>query len=268
MSATLYVNKPGGVIVHLQGGGSKRLGYGEPVPENVAEYVDPSTFADGQRRVASFEQQQAAEAQRRAALAENGQVNSSSSPVPSNYSDLDEDTAARLMSNLSRYPEAQAKLLQHEMVFGGGRQKVVDAASDYAKLSAGLQLQAADESGFALPEELPTTGGRAPAPFPDPTRGGMTGDAEAIAARANEAGLQNLGLSQEQLDDAKRDLVPPPSGKTSEPGPDPQDIDAADLKGAALESEIQRLNVEGASSMSADDKRAAVAEARAKAEQP
>lgn len=168
MADQLYVNKPGGVIVHFKDGTSHNLSYGDPVPaDEVADYVDVKTFADGQKRKPDAVELQVMESHRRAALAENGQVNSSSSPVPSNYSDLDEDGAAQLVANLEPYPDLQAAVIKHELAFGGNRQKVIDAASDYAKETAGLLIDGEpdtvkDPTGAALLDEPPVI------PHPDP----------------------------------------------------------------------------------------------------
>src|SRR4051812_23059555 len=109
MANQLYVNVPGSVIVHLKDGTSKHLHYGDRWPENVADYVDPKQFADTTpRRPETMNEELARDAHRRAAQAENGQVNSSSSPVPGNYAELDEDAAAQLVANLVAYPGSQA----------------------------------------------------------------------------------------------------------------------------------------------------------------
>lgn len=187
--ATQYVNAPGGVIVHLNDGTSKSLEYGDEVPENLADYVDASAWSDGTKRKPDIIEQQNAEASRRAALAENGQVNSSSSPVPSNYSELDEDAAAQLVANLARYPEQQAAVIQHEQLFGGNRQKVLDAAGDYAK-------QASDSIKSDLPDTQTGNQGEklleqdSVVPLPD-AEGGIGRNEEALAERVQTAALEN-----------------------------------------------------------------------------
>jgi hypothetical protein len=143
MANTLYVNKPGGVIVHYTDGQSHPLDYGDVVPvDKLADYVDPSAFADERPRTTPLEVQLEAEAHRRAALTENGQINSASSPVPGNYSELDEDGAAQLVANLARFPNAQQEVVIHEILFGGSRQKVLDSATDAALIGAQTQLSA------------------------------------------------------------------------------------------------------------------------------
>lgn len=207
MAEQLYVNKPGGVIVHYKDGTSHNLTYGDPVDQSlVADYVDVRTFADNQKRKPDADELAVADAHRRAALAENGQVNSSSSPVPSNYSDLDEDAASQLVSNLASYPEAQAAVVKHELAFGGGRQKVIDAAGEYAKTAAGL-LQEADpdttkgNQGASLLEEPSAI----PAPDPALLPNGLSEEddqarAQAVRGRAKSAGDDISALSGEELD--------------------------------------------------------------------
>lgn len=177
--ATQYVNKPGSVIVNLKDGTSKHLLYGAEVPvDQLVDGTDVSSFADGTRRLdAVLPDQLEAEAHRRAAFAEDGQVNSSSSAVPGNYRELDEDGAAILVGNLQPYPEAQAQVVLHEMLYEGGRQKVLDAASDYAKMSAKAQIEAVApelKSPAVLPDEPVPSG------YGDPA----TTDPSVVVARA------------------------------------------------------------------------------------
>lgn len=193
MADKLYVNKPGGVIVHMKDGTSKSLTYGDPIPdgdepsEQVADYVNIKTFADKTKRKPDAEEIQIQEAHRRAALSENGQVNSSSSPVPGNYSELDEDAASQLVSNLAAYPEQQASVVQHELL-NENRQKVIDAAGDYAKAAAGVRNDALSENtldnqGEALLEQPPVVA--PPDPYTRPE--GLTPEQEKEAVAALEA---------------------------------------------------------------------------------
>lgn len=179
--ATLYVNKPGGVIAKLKDGTAESFKYGDPVSaDQFADHVDVKSFADGRQRVAVDSQE--LDAHRRAALTENGQVNSSSSPVPGNYAELDEDGAAQLMSNLARFPEMQAAILKHEILFGGNRQKVMDAAGDSAKIAVGMQLAAIPETAKTMGD---VTGQPVAAPG-DPDVGGFNRDDATAAKRAQE----------------------------------------------------------------------------------
>lgn len=201
MANQLYVNKPGGVVVHFKDGTSHNLQYGDPVPaDEVADYVDISTFADGQKRKPDASELQVMESHRRAALAENGQVNSSSSPVPSNYSDLDEDGATQLVANLEPYPDLQAAVIKHEVAFGGNRQKVIDAATDYARDTAGLLIKqepdtVKDPTGAALLDEPPVI------PHPDPYLVQQRLQAGQTAAGATETDAIDA-LSGKELDQA------------------------------------------------------------------
>jgi hypothetical protein len=185
--ATQYVNKPGGVVVHLEDGSAQTVGYGDPVPDNLASYVDPSGFSDSQKRKPDITEQQNLEASQRAAL-EGEQVNSSSSPVPGNYSDLDEDSAAQLVQNLASRPEQQVAILRHEQLFGGNRQKVIDAAGDYAREVVGAVIEAESEN---VTERKDYTGDPV-VPLPDPDVGGIGRDDEANAEAAQEAASANL----------------------------------------------------------------------------
>lgn len=140
---TLYQNRPGGTIAKIKDGTTHHFKYGETVdPSKLDESVDYSSWTDTKQRVsqADIQLEQAREAARSAASTVTDNVNSSASPVPGNYGDLDEDGAAVLVGNLARFPEQQAALVQHEILFGGNRQKVVDAAGEYAILSANSRI--------------------------------------------------------------------------------------------------------------------------------
>jgi hypothetical protein len=232
-SDTLYVNKPGGVIVQTKAGGSVPLAYGAVVPvDQLKDHVDPSTFSDSKPRLAAADL--VADAHRRAALAENGQVNSSSSPVPGNYNDLDEDTAARLVQNLAAYPEGQLAILKHEVAFKGGRQKVIDAAGEFARQHV-LSFQA-PEMGTVEGPLVTGTG--------DPTRGGVPADREALAQQIQ----------------ARAARVPAPTSAESDGELKGQALDdAVDAHNAALpEDSDQRI----LKSASAQEKRDALAAAQ------
>lgn len=237
MTQTLYVNKPGGVIVQLKDGTSKHLTYGDPIPDNLADHQDASKVADTQKRKPDADEQAVADAHRRAALAENGQVNSSSSPVPSNYSDLEEDAAVQLVANLASYPEAQAVVLRHEIAFGGNRQKVLDAAGEYARKAAGLLHESTPETqlgnqGEALLEQPSVI------PLPDPLL---------LDGKAPE-------------DDSKRAATLDGSGKDEIDSLQGDDLDAA-VAEAGIDASKGGSKSDGG--LTADEKRAALREARA-----
>jgi hypothetical protein len=154
-----YVNKPGGVIVHMKDGSSEGLSYGDPIPDGIADYVDVSSFSDDVPRRIDADEQQVRDAKQRAALADSGQPNSSSSPVPSNYPDLDEDTVVQIVRNLEGYPGSQAAILLHEKLYGEGRQRIFDAASDAGRVQAALelaQLAPATEAAAEEPKDAPS----------------------------------------------------------------------------------------------------------------
>ena len=193
-----YVNKPGGVIAHLDDGRSVALAYGEAVPDNLASYVDAGEFSDSKQRLASDPAiEQVRESHARTALAEGGQVNSGSSPVPANYNELDEDTKVRLVADLARYPELQAKILIHESLFGGDSERVFDAAGEGAQISSKLQL-AAEVNGLAdFSDKLE----KSPGGLGDPNiNAGDDATTERIAQRAA------------QIMRSAQDGTPPPTG--------------------------------------------------------
>lgn len=197
--ATMYVNKPGGIIATLKDGTADSFQYGDRVSQDMfADHIDISTFSDGRQRVAVESQE--LEAHRRAALTENGQINSSSSPVPGNYSELDEDGAAQLMSNLARFPEMQVAILKHEVLFGGNRQKVLDAAGDSAKVGLSMQLGALPDSA----KEMGDVSGPSIASLGDPDQGGINRDDASAAARIQEQHAAQLTPppSSDQDDDS------------------------------------------------------------------
>ena len=149
---TLYENRPGGTIVHFEGGGGEHVPYGTAytgkyAPEKLSSTVRSGleSHADSTPRHSQEDAQLALarDAHRRAAVeGENGQVNSSQSPVPGNYNELDEDGAALLVMNLARYPEQQASVVMHEILYGGNRRKVIDAAGEYAHVAAQSRIAA------------------------------------------------------------------------------------------------------------------------------
>lgn len=167
---TLYENRPGGTIVQLRGGGSEHARYGQEYtgqfdPANLSEATREglSAHTDGTPRHSAEDAQLALarDAHRRTALqAEAGQPNSSQSPVPGNYGELDEDAAALLVMNLVRYPEQQASVVMHEILYGGNRRKVIDAGGEYAHIAAQARI-----AGLLASQE-PKTGQKPDVPPP------------------------------------------------------------------------------------------------------
>lgn len=200
MPDTLFVNKPGGVIARLNDGTSTHLTYGTKVPDNLASFVDTSTFADTEdRHLDDGDIQRERDAHERAALTEGGQLGSSSSPIPANYTDLDEDAAAQFIEKLANYPAQQAVVLKHERLYGGNRKKVIDAAGQYAQIAS----ETSDEPIKAI-------GGVSVVPGPDPLREG------------NEDKVQQAALKE----------VPPPSNANND---DKLTGEALDARGQELE---------------------------------
>lgn len=218
------VKLPGGVIAHLEGGSSVTLRYGDSIPDNLASYVDPNTFSDTAPRTNPRSQE--LEAHRRAALTENGQLNSSSSVVPGNYSDLDEDAASRLMSNLAIRPAAQVALAKYEILFGGNRQKVLDACSDSALIEANMEIEDLDRKAL-IPSGATT----------EPTAGSL-GDPDLQspeqAARLRAASLKTPAPAEAPdrvSATAPREPFTPPDGNDLPPAGSTEVTDPAELHG-------------------------------------
>jgi hypothetical protein len=147
MANTVYIDKPGGVLLHHEDGQVKYAEYGEE--------IDPSILTDYQRktlkqvtsdspRSESPGDRQVKEAHRAAVDADLGQVNSTTSPIPSNYHELDEDGAIALINALKGFPSVQAKIALYERV-NFGREKVLDAVSDEAQELADAEYEQLQE---------------------------------------------------------------------------------------------------------------------------
>lgn len=149
-SSTRYVNKPGGVLVHLDDGTVQHVPYGNPLPKNMSDgqaaVADRFSSTSSPKPESDVRAEVAARAQENAALAEGGQVGSSSSPVPGNYSELDTPGASRFVASLSNFPKEQAAVVVHEML-NANRHEVVDAAGDEAKEIAEALIEQAGAEG-------------------------------------------------------------------------------------------------------------------------
>lgn len=149
---TNYVNKPGGVLLHMEDGQVKYHAYGAEVnPKDLADYQRKSLgdVTDNEARSENPLALGIRDAHRAAVSAESGQVNSTSSPIPANYHELDEDGAVALIRALEAFPAVQAKILLFERV-NKGREKVADAASDEARDIAESEYD--NLTGGSLPE--------------------------------------------------------------------------------------------------------------------
>lgn len=221
-----YVKLPGSAIAHRKDGTGIHLLYGQKVP--LEELSDASLanlhrFADTTFRGVDSDPNLEAAAHARTALANAGQVNSGSSPVPGNYAELDEDTAARLVANMELYPQSQAQVLIHEKLFHGGRQKVIDAASYAAQVSCDLQIEAAG----ALQRQIEAAGGFLP-PTPSPV--GDVGTGISDGANARIVHLQNIEATA---------AVPQPFGSGDGDTP-PTPVDNSAVEAAQRAAEEQR----------------------------
>lgn len=134
------INKPGGVILHHKDGTSESYAYGDRVPtEELADYqlANIHLFTDGTDRTEYQERPQVeTNAHREAVFADGAQINSTSDPVPGNYSELSETDAAQLVLSLSSEPAIQGRILLHERVHGGGRRQVMDAGTNEGRAVA------------------------------------------------------------------------------------------------------------------------------------
>ena len=140
--SNLFVNKFGGVIVHLKDGSSKHLLYGDQVPvDELAEHVEPDTFADSKTRHGHASDDPVRAAHNRAAH-DHVSPGSSASPVPGNYEQLSEDEAALFVQTLSNDSKSQAAVLVHERLNAGARQAVIDASTSVAQAIADAQISA------------------------------------------------------------------------------------------------------------------------------
>lgn len=162
MASTLYVKKPGGVIVHLKDGASEFKPYGAKIDVDLLadhqhQYLD--RVADENRRTVSPEesdlQQRIQEAHNASVTAHGGQVYSSADVVPGDYGKLDEDGAIALMRSLESYPQAQAQVLLHERI-NFGREAVIDSASDGARAEANFLLEQVEEQVLATHQRVAT----------------------------------------------------------------------------------------------------------------
>jgi hypothetical protein len=260
-----YVNKPGGVIVHLPDGTSEVKNYGDPIePGDVAHYVDINAFSDSTPRVSSTDQalDRARDAARTAGLADGREVNSSASPVPSNYGDLDEDGAGLVVANLARFPEQQAAVIKHEILFGGNRRKVVDAAGEYAVLSANAQIAALLDTQKA--QESPPTADKQGVTSPgDPLLGSFAGESAEHAAAYQARAAVALGAEALKSGEAPSLATPPtqPPTRLSEAPP----ANPSYPEGRTAE---QILEAEKAARDALDEKDAEIAQLRAQLESP
>lgn len=274
-----YITHPGGVILDLDDGSKyhapygadlDNLGEGRVMAGHQEQYA--SRWSDGEKRTNPVADQMAA-AHRRAALAENGQPNSTSSPVPGNYSELDEAGAVAVVRALENYPHAQAAILVHERV-NKGRRIVEDAGSELARAIAAEQIEnlegvvgPSDEPDEPFEQELHTTGpdagktvevDAAALQTPALADGPLREDNEA-QARAEEG----LPLSQA----APAGVVDAGSGEVTEAGKDllqGSGEGTEDMSVKELRQEAADLNIEGRSQMNKDELQDAVDSARAR----
>ncbi len=231
-----YVKLPGGVVLDLADGSSEVFPYGAKVDEDrLAEHqrANYKDFCASSPRSESPESIQLAEAHRRAAEAEGGQINSTSSTVPANYEELDTAGAVALVRALEAHPAEQAAILVHERI-NQAREKVIDVASDEARRIAGEMLDSPGTSAMAdiVAGDAPPT--PAPAPTPAPVQTTSTPPA---TPPANLTGQGDGGGSDDDENNGSG------SGST-EPEP---------FNRKALETEAKELGIGGNISNFKDD---------------
>lgn len=161
-TSTLYLDRPGGVLLHLTDGTVKHYQYGDVVnPDDLSDAqqsnLDRFVSDTTPKAEADVRSEIAQRAQEKAALAEAGQVGSSSSPVPGNYSELDEAGAARFIQTLSKFPAEQAAVVVYETLHAN-RREVVDAASSQARSIANDQIDALSSPAIETPDGAPAPG--------------------------------------------------------------------------------------------------------------
>jgi hypothetical protein len=131
-----YITRPGGTIVALADGSKELRAYGDAVYADEISEVQARNWesftTDQKLREAGPSDIAVADAHRRAVLAEAGQVNSTSSAVPGNYHDLDENGVLALFRAVEQWPGIQAQLYIHEKM-NLGREKILASVRDEAK---------------------------------------------------------------------------------------------------------------------------------------
>lgn len=135
---TLYIDRPGGVILHHKSG--------EGVSYDYGQQVDLDDLSEAQKnhihRFTSTERPDDSppppgDTALDSAMITAGQPNSTASPVPGNYNELTDEQAVRLVRSM-RDPRRQAVVVAHEMA-NKNRRKVVAAASQDAVEEANIR---------------------------------------------------------------------------------------------------------------------------------
>jgi hypothetical protein len=156
--ATLYVNKPGGAILHESTGESVVYHYGQEVDldkirESARKYLPRVTSTtrppDAPEPPVNTDLE--------TAMIEAGQQHSSASAIPGNYHSLTEDQAVRLIQSIENKND-QATLVAYEKQ-NENRLRVIDAASNDAKDQAEVLLAIegyeAGKAAEAVEDEAP-----------------------------------------------------------------------------------------------------------------
>lgn len=223
----LYVNKPGGVIVHMADGSQETLGYGAPVyVDQLADHQKPfvSGFADSTRKSTSPAEEEVRarlkDAHTNAMLSNLGQPNSSADVVPGDYGQLDEDGAIALMRALEAYPAAQAQVVLHERV-NYNRERVLDAATAQAREIADQLLAQTEDQVLAQHHVTPGE----PLHEEEPVDPDDLDKAKrpALVKTAKDLGLNAGGSADDLRDRIKAHLAAAPggtgpTGQTTPPG--------------------------------------------------
>lgn len=151
-----YVKFPGGVILQHKDGGAESYEYGQLVDRSLLSegqllHVDRFVTTDESIARPGGPANLDQSANLRAAIADSGQVQGTSSPIPGNYDQLSESEATRFIMTLENHPSQQAVVLAYEKAHAN-RRSVVDACTEAAQIDA----KATEKYNAWLAEQVPS----------------------------------------------------------------------------------------------------------------
>jgi hypothetical protein len=164
--SALYINKPGGVVIHEVSGESVTYPYGKQVDlsqirEEQLQYL-PSVTSTTRPPDAPLQDEIDSIT---ASMERAGVERDTGSAVPDNYDSLDEDQAVRLVQSMPK--SKQAEIVAYEMA-NKARVRVQDAADNDAKEQADVMMaikqfkgEAPEEAKEEKPEAKKTTTAKA-----------------------------------------------------------------------------------------------------------
>lgn len=175
MSSTLYIKDPGGAILAHADGEHVNYTYGQRIDLTVLSAAQKNHLGHiSTTKKPAQAPPSPGDANLNAALIEANNVNTTASPIPGNYSELDEDQAVRLISNV-RDPQVQAVLIAFEMSTLN-REKVIAAADDEVRNEAEVRAIVAEYEA-----EQANTAGEAPSGVPAEPVGATPADTVPVA---------------------------------------------------------------------------------------